>query len=217
MRASSPPVSSAIRVPGVTAMSRTRLLLPLLALGLLAAPAAAAQAIVPGYVPPDGRASIRVFRSESFKEANAAISGWRVAWKSRDVRATAGRYTDDATLQLPNGALLHGRDQIERVLAGLLPRAGAFEMGAADFGVCETMAFLVGRFFYEGGPGSGPVAGTHVTIFRLERDRWMIRSQVFRPDPPAATAAAPAPGGGGGEEAGAAEDPASPAAGALDC
>lgn len=198
-------------------MSRLRVILPLLALGLLAVPEAAAQAVVPGYTPPSGRTAIRVFRSESFKEANAALSGWRVAWKSRDARATVGRYTDDATLQLPNGELLHGREQIERVLAGLLPRAGAFEMGADDFSVCETMAFMVGRFFYEGGPGSGPVSGTHVTIFRLERERWKIRSQVFRPDPPGATAAAPPEAPEAGGEAGSAVDPPAPASGGSDC
>lgn len=162
---------------------------------LLAGPVQAVAQVVPGYNPPDLSRQLSRYRAESFQEINAALHSWGEAWRRGDARGTAGFYTGDATLLLPDGEMLQGRKAVEEALARTVPGTGEMHVGVTDFSVCETMGFALGRYWFRNAAG-GSEEGSYVTVLRLENDRWRIRSQMFRRDavgPTAAAEAAPGP------------------------
>ena len=161
----------------------------LLAALLLAGPAPALAQVVPGYNPPDLSRQLSRYRAESFQAINAALHSWGEAWRRRDAAGTAAFYTGDVTLLLPDGEMVQGRKSVQELLARTLPGMGDMHVGVTDFSVCETMAFALGRFWYQTA-GGGSEEGTYVMVLRLENDRWRIRSQMFRRDPAAPKAAA---------------------------
>lgn len=163
-------------------MSLRRALLPLLLLAVLAAPVASQ---APGYNGPDARQIRAEYRATVIGEINEALDEWSTAWSQDDYDTLEEMYTDDAVVFPPAGPPIRGSEAVQAWLQDLLPGQGAAEAFLQDFEAAGNMAAVQTnyRIYVSDGPTS-EVNGTLFTVF-LQRGRsWLIRSQVFRENPP---------------------------------
>ncbi len=152
---------------------------------LLALLPAAAASQAPGYNGPDARQIRAEYRATVIGEINEAIADWTVAWSEDDFDTLEELYMDDAVIFPPVGPPVRGPEAIEGWLQDVLPTQGLAEAFLQDFEAAGNMAAVQTnyRISVSDGPTS-EVNGTLFTVF-LQRGRsWLIRSQVFRENPP---------------------------------
>lgn len=166
----------------LTTMSLRRTLLPSLLLAVLAAPAASQ---APGYNGPDARQIRAEYRATVIGEINEALGEWSTAWSEDDFDALEEMYMDEAVVFPPVGPPIRGPEAIEEWLQEVLLAHGTAEAFLQDFEAAGNIAAVQTnyRIYVSDGPTS-EVNGTLFTVF-LQRGRsWLIRSQVFRENPP---------------------------------
>jgi uncharacterized protein (TIGR02246 family) len=116
-------------------------------------------------------------------EVTATFGRWKNAWAQDDAGDTADFYTDDAVIIVPTqSAAYRGKDDVEQFLEDLLPTLGELSTDIIEFDAGDRLAYLVARFSSppsQGIGGSGGMAGTFVSVFRLEGRNWKIRSQTL--------------------------------------
>ena len=164
---------------------RSALLAPL-ALLVLAAPAAAQ---IPGGDPHESQRQRQLmrmqYRAEILNEVNDVLSEWTNDWRDDEAASLADRYAESATIRgLPFGGA-NGREAIESAMGELLGRSGDVQLRLQDFEASGRLAFGLGRFEFslaDAQEGSVTREGEVLMVFERQRDGWMIRSQLFRPE-----------------------------------
>ncbi len=145
-------------------------------------------------VPEDPNRERRAYTATVMREFTGVMNEWRAGWNSDDARAVSGLYTEDGTLLLAAAdTAARGRDQIRSTLAAALSCSGEIRTGVEDFRVNGEMAYALGRYTVSA-PEGAEAAGTYVVVLENRGRKWLIRSQMFRPDE-----AAPPPAGCGGQ------------------
>ncbi|HEX7243063.1 MAG TPA: hypothetical protein VF263_22460, partial [Longimicrobiaceae bacterium] len=66
-------------------------------------------------------------------------------------------------------------------LQAALPCSGEIRTGVEDFRVNGEMAYALGRYTVSA-PEGAEAAGTYVVVLENRGRKWLIRSQMFRPD-----------------------------------
>ncbi len=137
-----------------------------------------------GFSAGQGRAE---YYAEAYTTLSAMIGTWQAAWREDRLDRVTELYTENARLVAPHGATLSGRQQIRLLLAGWLAETDGIETTVEDFDASGGLAYVSGKFRFdrvrEG--VSTPVYGSYFAVFYRKGRNWLIRSQVFHPDPPA--------------------------------
>ena len=97
------------------------------------------------------------YAQDAKKTADDFASSWVAAYNAGDAKALAGLFTQDGVFNAPSGAVVKGRDAIEKALAGRI------KAGWTNETVTTTDAAAVGNAVWAAGEyalfGSGEVAG----------------------------------------------------------
>lgn len=165
----------------------------LLLAGCLALVSAPAAAQIHELTPSDPNAARRAYNAAVQGEFSHMMIEWREAWNADHAADMTRFYTPDAALLLAAmDAPVRGRPLIEQALAETLPGVGDINTGVEDFRVAGDLAYGLGRYHISGTNGAPDRSGTYMIVLENRARRWLIRSQLFRPDQTVAA-------GGGGE------------------
>lgn len=155
---------------------------------LLWPPAATAQQL-PG-MPGSQGGTAEMHRAEFYAhvmdKVRVSFEGWHASWSGDDAGELAELYAEDAVLVLPGGTPIWGRPAIQEALPPRLRDAGEAQVGIGDVSASGRMAYVGGRFqieIQEGDQAGRQLEGFHSTVFFRTGGDWLIRSQVFHPDP----------------------------------
>jgi ketosteroid isomerase-like protein len=127
------------------------------------------------------------FQALVMERVNETMSKWQEAWDADDPEALADTYSDFGILILTDERLT-GRPEIEGYFQGALPSFGPVSFSLAEFTAGGSMAMMLGTLQYREGVSpdeNRTVRGQCLIVFVEEGGAWKIRSQLFRPDPPA--------------------------------
>lgn len=161
-----------------------------LAIALLLVPTVVQAQRLPG-MPGSQGGTVAMHQAEFYahvmNKVQESLEGWHEAWAGDDVEGLADRYAEDAVLALPGREPVWGRAAIQEALPTRLRGVGEAQVSIGDVSASGRMAYVGGRFQMdlqeEGGSGR-QLTGYHSTVFYRVGSDWMIRSQVFHPDPP---------------------------------
>ncbi|HVE79728.1 MAG TPA: nuclear transport factor 2 family protein [Gemmatimonadaceae bacterium] len=148
-----------------------------------AAPPLGAQAGIPGSRGLEGRdRELQLFQEELRADLNGVLQRWRRAWGARDLDALVRLYTDDAYVALPGAELVRGRDEVRDALAAALEELRDLQLEVDEFEGCEALGFGGGPYSYtvQADGEARREIGSLVLVVHKRRDRWYIRSQIFR-------------------------------------
>jgi len=112
---------------------------------------------------------------------------WREAWVEDNVPGLASLYHPEAMLYLPDRDPIFTRDLIAEAFTELLPETGEIQAAMLDFDASGKIAYISGMFSLDFRDANGTrhqITGDHVTVCIRMGRHWVIRSQMFRPDPP---------------------------------
>src|SRR6266480_2161518 len=91
------------------------------------------------------------------KTADDFAAKWVAAYDAGDATALAGLFTQDGVFNAPSGAVLKGRDAIEKALAGRIKAGWTKEtITTTDTGMAGSAVWAAGEYALV---GSGEVAG----------------------------------------------------------
>jgi uncharacterized protein (TIGR02246 family) len=98
-----------------------------------------------------------VYAQDPKKTADDFATTWVAAYDAGDAAALAALFTQDGVFNAPSGAVLKGRDAIEKALAGRIKAGWTKEtVTTTDAGMAGTAVWATGEY---GLSGSGEVAG----------------------------------------------------------
>jgi len=143
---------------------------------------------MPGPQRPDWATQHNQYAVEALHGFRQLMTDWQLAVTENDASAMARYYSSDATTQLWDGAPFQGRAAIEQGLGELLPSILQVETVVSDFAASGRLFYAFGRYYSqvqsdEG--GSRAATGTFIMVAEREHRDWRIRSQLFKPEPPA--------------------------------
>jgi len=156
---------------------------------LLLTPAGVAAQRLPG-MPGGQGGTVAMHQAEFYAhvmtEVRGALDGWHRAWAEDEADELASHYADDAVVAFPGRRPVWGRAAISEALTDRLGTTGEAQVAIGDVSASGRVAYVGGRFqieLEEGDSTGEQIEGFHSTVFyRTGRD-WLIRSQVFHPDP----------------------------------
>jgi uncharacterized protein (TIGR02246 family) len=100
---------------------------------------------------------VSAYAQDAKKTADDFASKWVAAYGAGDAAALAALFTQDGVFNAPSGAVLKGRDTIEKALAGRMKAGWTKEtVTTTDAGMAGNAVWAAGEY---GLVGSGEVAG----------------------------------------------------------
>jgi uncharacterized protein (TIGR02246 family) len=160
-----------------------RFLLAVAAASALTLSASRASAQIHELTPEDPNRERRAYNAAVQVEFNKMMNDWRAAWNSDAAGALIRFYTPDAALLLAAAdAPVRGRQQITEALTAAVRSSGDINTGVDDFRVAGDLAYGLGRYHITSPDGSEALSGTYMIVLENRARRWLIRSQLFRPD-----------------------------------
>jgi ketosteroid isomerase-like protein len=155
----------------------------ILALAVAAAAAVPSAAQIHELTPTDPNSARRAYNAAVQAEFTRMMMDWRNAWNADHAADMTRFYTQDAALLLAAmDAPVRGHQQIAQVLSEALPGVGDINTGVEDFRVAGDLAYGLGRYHISGTNGASDRSGTYMVVLENRSRRWLIRSQLFRPD-----------------------------------
>jgi uncharacterized protein (TIGR02246 family) len=104
-----------------------------------------------------GLSSLSAYAQDAKKTADDFAAKWVTAYDAGDAAALAALFTQDGVFNAPSGAVLKGRDAIEKALAGRIKAGWTKEtVTTTDTGMAGSAVWAAGEYALV---GSGEVAG----------------------------------------------------------
>jgi uncharacterized protein (TIGR02246 family) len=113
---------------------------------------------------------------------------WADAFNAKNAAKVAAMYTEDATVNPPNEAAVHGRKNIQAWVQKMI------DQGMSNLVLTPTESAISGNIAYEAGtysasvtsPGSKPVAdkGKYVLVLKQAGSNWLLAHDIFNSDLP---------------------------------
>lgn len=161
-----------------------RLVTPFIALLFL--PGLLGAQLIPGAKPIDRNAMHEEFLDAVIRGVRVTATKWIAAWRDDDVLTAASLYEDRAFIMTPEGRTVSGKDSVFAYLHATLPNRGQLQTSLVEIDASGRMAMTLERYVLAAAASGGPTTeGLLLTIYKSDGRTWRIRSQVFRPDPPA--------------------------------
>src|SRR6516164_11262082 len=102
--------------------------------------------------------SISAYAQDAKKTADDFATKWVAAYDGGDAAALAALFTADGVFNAPSGAVLKGRDAIEKALAGRIKAGWTKEpVTTTDAGMAGTAVWAAGEYGFGWLSGNRPV------------------------------------------------------------
>jgi ketosteroid isomerase-like protein len=125
------------------------------------------------------------FQQEIRAQVTDELQGWANLWERRQAAALAQYYTDAAVVYF-SAAPAEGRPAVGDLWRQRLPDLGDLTLEVGELLPGPSLAVVKGRVAYRVTPqeqaSSTDEANQFLAVFYRQRDRWLIRAQVFAPD-----------------------------------
>jgi uncharacterized protein (TIGR02246 family) len=109
-----------------------------------------------------GLSSLSAYAQDAKKTADDFAAKWVTAYDAGDAAALAALFTQDGVFNAPSGAVLKGRDAIEKALAGRIKAGWTKEtVTTTDTGMAGSAVWAAGEYALV---GSGEVAGKQSSV-----------------------------------------------------
>jgi uncharacterized protein (TIGR02246 family) len=131
--------------------------------------------------------SIPAYAQDAKKTADDFASKWVTAYDAGDAAALAALFTPDGVFNAPSGAVLKGRDAIEKALAGRIKAGWTKEtVTTADAGAAGTAVWAAGEYGLVGsGEQAGKQSGGHFGwVLVRDGDAWRAAMLTANVTPP---------------------------------
>jgi uncharacterized protein (TIGR02246 family) len=131
--------------------------------------------------------SISAYAQDATKTADDFATKWVTAYDAGDAAALAALFTPDGVFNAPSGAVLKGRDAIEKALAGRIKAGWTKEtVSTTDAGTAGTAVWAAGEY---GLVGSGEQAGKQSSghfgwVLVRDGDAWRAAMLTANVTPP---------------------------------
>jgi ketosteroid isomerase-like protein len=116
------------------------------------------------------------------RELTVILHDWMQSWKAGDVKALTRLYSADAVVILPNAAEARSGALVASSLADAVAAGGEGILNIGDFVADGELGYVFGSYELRDTAGNLRSRGSHVTVVARERRRWVIRTQMFRPE-----------------------------------
>ncbi len=117
------------------------------------------------------------YAQDAKKTADDFASKWVMAYDAGDAKALAEMFTQDGVFNAPSGAVLKGRDAIEKALAGRIKAGWTKEtVTTTDAGAVGNAVWAAGEYaLFGSGEVAGKQAGGHFGwVLVRDGDAWRI-------------------------------------------
>jgi len=109
--------------------------------------------------------TLPAYAEDARKTADDFARNWVAAYDAGDAAALAALFTADGVFNAPSGAVIKGREAIEKALAGRIKAGWTKEtVTTSDAGAAGSAVWAAGDYALQ---GSGEVAGKESGTFRL--------------------------------------------------
>ena len=131
--------------------------------------------------------SISAYAQDAKKTADDFATKWVAACDAGDAAALAALFTADGVFNAPSGAVLKGRDAIEKALAGRIKAGWTKEtVTTTDAGMAGTAVWAAGEYGLVGsGEQAGKQSGGHFGwVLVRDGDAWRAAMLTANVTPP---------------------------------
>ena len=131
--------------------------------------------------------SISAYAQDAKKTADDFATKWVAAYDGGDAAALAALFTADGVFNAPSGAVLKGRDAIEKALAGRIKAGWTKEtVTTTDAGMAGTAVWAAGEYGLVGsGEQAGKQSGGHFGwVLVRDGDAWRAAMLTANVTPP---------------------------------
>jgi len=131
--------------------------------------------------------SISAYAQDAKKTADDFATKWVAAYDAGDAAALAALFTADGVFNAPSGAVLKGRDAIEKALAGRIKSGWTKEtVTTTDAGMAGTAVWAAGEYGLVGsGEQAGKQSGGHFGwVLVRDGDAWRAAMLTANVTPP---------------------------------
>ena len=131
--------------------------------------------------------SLSTYAQDAKKTADDFAAKWVAAYDAGDAAALAGMFTQDGVFNAPSGAVVKGREAIEKALAGRMKAGWTKEtVTTNDAGVAGNAVWAAGDYALL---GSGEVAGKQTGgrfgwVLVRDGDVWRVTMLTANVSPP---------------------------------
>ena len=131
--------------------------------------------------------SLSAYAQDAKKTADDFATKWITAYAAGDAAGLASLFTQDGVFNAPSGAVLKGRDAIEKALAGRIKAGWTKEtITTTDAAMAGTAVWAAGEY---GLLGSGEVAGKQTGghfgwVLVRDGDTWHVAMLTANVTPP---------------------------------
>jgi uncharacterized protein (TIGR02246 family) len=131
--------------------------------------------------------SLSAHAQDAKKTADDFAAKWVTAYDAGDAAALAALFTQDGVFNAPSGAVVKGRDAIEKALAGRMKAGWTKEtVTTTDAGLAGSAVWAAGEY---GLLGSGEVAGKQSSghfgwVLVRDGDAWHVAMLTANVTPP---------------------------------
>ena len=131
--------------------------------------------------------SISAYAQDAKKTADDFATKWVAAYDAGDAAALAALFTADGVFNAPSGAVLKGRDAIDKALAGRIKAGWTKEtVTTTDAGMAGTAVWAAGEYGLVGsGEQAGKQSGGHFGwVLVRDGDAWRAAMLTANVTPP---------------------------------
>jgi len=131
--------------------------------------------------------SISAYAQDAKKTADDFATKWVATYDAGDAAALAALFTADGVFNAPSGAVLKGRDAIEKALAGRIKAGWTKEtVTTTDAGMAGTAVWAAGEYGLVGsGEQAGKQSGGHFGwVLVRDGDAWRAAMLTANVTPP---------------------------------
>jgi uncharacterized protein (TIGR02246 family) len=134
-----------------------------------------------------GMSSLSAYAQDAKKTADDFATKWVMAYDAGDAAALAALFTQDGVFNAPSGAVLKGRDAIEKALAGRIKAGWTKEtVTTTDAGMAGNAVWAAGEYSLLGfGEVAGKQTGGHFGwVLVRDGDAWHVAMLTANVTPP---------------------------------